>query len=65
MLLAWYSVREAAEDVVIEGVRIPKGTQIDLTLHAIHRSRQIWGDDVDEFQPDRCKQHAVFFIARL
>lgn len=50
---AYYSIREAAEDVVIEGVAIPKGTQVDVMLHAIHRSREIWGDDADEFRPDR------------
>ena len=53
MLPAYYSIREAAEEVVIEGVKIPKGTQIDVMIHAVHRSRQIWGDDVDEFKPER------------
>lgn len=47
-------VREPREDTVIGG-RYParKGTMLIVLLTALHRNRDIWGEDADEFDPER------------
>ncbi|KAI2615518.1 cytochrome P450 [Hypoxylon sp. NC1633] len=45
--------REANIDLVIEGVRIPKKTLVDLCPSVTLLNPAIWGDDVDEFDPTR------------
>ncbi|KAK0641982.1 cytochrome P450 [Cercophora newfieldiana] len=45
--------REAAEDVVIQGTLLPKGTTVVMQPAIIHRNPTIWGADCDEFKPDR------------
>lgn len=47
------SAREAIEDVEICGTLIPKGTSLLMLPNIINRNPVIWGDDVDEFNPDR------------
>jgi cytochrome P450 len=32
---------------------VPKGTQIDYSVHVLHHRASIWGPDVEEFKPDR------------
>ena len=32
---------------------VPKGKRIGIQMYAVHRNREIWGDDVDEFKPER------------
>lgn len=45
--------REAAENVVIAGVQIPKGTTIMMIPAMIQQNPLVWGKDADEFKPDR------------
>ncbi|KAK3312699.1 cytochrome P450 [Apodospora peruviana] len=45
--------REAINDVVIQGVTIPKGTTVLMQPAIIQRNPTIWGPDCDEFNPDR------------
>lgn len=45
--------REATRDLVIEGVSIPKGTQIDFNIPLIHQHPLVWGPDATVFDPDR------------
>uniref|UniRef100_A0A182S4W1 Cytochrome P450 n=1 Tax=Anopheles funestus TaxID=62324 RepID=A0A182S4W1_ANOFN len=45
--------REAQEDLCIEGQFIPRGTTVVVSLFALHRRRGFWGDDADQFDPDR------------
>lgn len=45
--------REAAEDVVISGVQIPKGTTVTIVPAMIQQNPLIWGEDAEEFKPDR------------
>lgn len=47
------SPRQASKDLVIEGVRIPKGTQIDIHMPLVHHHRGIWGLEASSFDPDR------------
>ncbi|KAL8368381.1 hypothetical protein RB599_004027 [Gaeumannomyces hyphopodioides] len=47
------SLREAAKDMVIEGVPIAKGTSIVISPANIGRNPNVWGPDADTFDPDR------------
>ncbi|KAK0704317.1 cytochrome p450 monooxygenase [Lasiosphaeris hirsuta] len=50
------SYRYTAEDIVVSGVLVPKGTTITLMPSVIHHNPGIWGDDADEFKPERWDQ---------
>ncbi|KAI1806394.1 cytochrome P450 [Daldinia bambusicola] len=50
---SYMAQREATRDLVIEGVSIPKGTQIDLNIPLVHQHPLIWGPNATEFDPDR------------
>lgn len=50
---ATFATRESINDVKICGTVIPKGTTLMLMPSAIHQNPRIWGDSVDEFDPDR------------
>ncbi|OQV00112.1 hypothetical protein CLAIMM_05650 [Cladophialophora immunda] len=45
--------RQAAEEVEIEGVRIPKGTLIMIAPAAPQYNTHIWGPTAEQFDPDR------------
>ncbi|KXX74106.1 Cytochrome P450 4F5 [Madurella mycetomatis] len=45
--------REAIDDVVIQGVTIPKGTTVLMQPAIIQHNPTVWGSDCDEFKPDR------------
>jgi cytochrome P450 len=47
------TIREAAVDTTICDHYIPKGTRVMIHLHAINRSKALWGEDADKFCPDR------------
>ncbi|KAE8415392.1 cytochrome P450 [Aspergillus pseudocaelatus] len=47
------TIREAVRDSVVAGKHIPRGTRILLCPYAINRSPEFWGNDGDEFRPDR------------
>jgi cytochrome P450 len=48
-----FIAREAAEDVIIQGVRNPKGTNVTIFPAAVHHNPAIWGEDCDIFRPER------------
>ncbi|KAK6954157.1 hypothetical protein Daesc_004119 [Daldinia eschscholtzii] len=50
---SYMAQREATRDLVIEGVSIPKGTQIDLNIPLVHQHPSVWGPNATEFDPDR------------
>ncbi|KAI8799964.1 cytochrome P450, partial [Cladochytrium replicatum] len=35
------------------GARIPKGMNLMINIQAMHHSREYWGDDVEDFKPER------------
>ncbi|KAK7206340.1 cytochrome P450 [Myxozyma melibiosi] len=47
------TVREAEEDIEIEGQLIPKGTTVNICIDALNKLPEIWGADSDAFNPDR------------
>ncbi|CAG9806564.1 unnamed protein product [Chironomus riparius] len=49
-----YVFRENSVDIGIsEGYVIPTGTYIVIPIFEIHRSKKIWGEDADQFRPER------------
>jgi cytochrome P450 len=47
------TMREAAKDTKILGNFIPKGTRLIISMWAINRSTQFWGENALEFIPER------------
>jgi cytochrome P450 len=45
--------RVAAEDDSILGYDIPKGTQVFLSPAALHKLKSVYGEDAEEFKPER------------
>jgi cytochrome P450 family 4 len=61
--------RRTVEDFEIEpGLIIPKDTNLFINLYTLHRRKDIWGDDADEFKPERfspknpCNRHQFSYI---
>src|SRR5205823_7108487 len=51
--------RRAEADTEVAGVRIPKDAQVVLDFDKGNRDRSVFGDDADEFDPDRTLAPAV------
>lgn len=47
------TLREAAKDTTIVGQFVPKGTTIILASWAVNMSKELWGEDASDFNPDR------------
>lgn len=45
--------RMAFEDIKLGDLHIPKGLSIWIPVLAIHHSEELWGKDVNEFNPER------------
>ncbi|KAF9577455.1 hypothetical protein BGW38_007324 [Lunasporangiospora selenospora] len=45
--------RVASEDDVILGYQIPKDTQVFISPAALHKLKSVYGEDADEFKPER------------
>lgn len=48
-----YISRVVMEDDVLDGYAIPKGSAVRVPILAIQRDTAIWGEDANEFNPDR------------
>ncbi|OMO82303.1 Cytochrome P450 [Corchorus olitorius] len=46
-------MREASEDMKLGNLMIPKHTNLTIPVVKIHRSKEYWGDDANEFNPLR------------
>ncbi|KAK6260423.1 Cytochrome P450 - like 6 [Theobroma cacao] len=46
-------MREASEDMKLGNLMIPKHTLLTIPVVKIHRSKEYWGEDADEFNPMR------------
>ncbi|KAI9818872.1 MAG: hypothetical protein M1827_007693 [Pycnora praestabilis] len=47
------TLRQAANDATIQGQFIPKGTRVILSPWATNTDPKLWGEDADNFNPDR------------
>lgn len=45
--------RQAREDIGVNDVVIPSGTNMWIDVVAMHHNPEFWGDDVNEFKPER------------
>lgn len=45
--------RMAFEDIKLGDLHIPKGLSIWIPVLAIHHNKEIWGEDVNKFNPNR------------
>ena len=50
---ASFLARQALEDDVYEGIRIPKGSTINMPVAVYNMNPSFWGPDAEEFRPDR------------
>ncbi|KAJ3062439.1 hypothetical protein HDU98_001700, partial [Podochytrium sp. JEL0797] len=41
----------AVQDDILDGVRIPKGTILIMSFDALHKNKEFWGPDADDFNP--------------
>lgn len=56
------------EDLEYNGMKFFKGTSINASIFSIHHSKEYWGEDVEEFRPERfgepmAEQHPLQFFA--
>lgn len=58
-----YIQRRAASDVVLGGIKVPRGTIISIPIAMLHRDKDVWGPDADEFNPMRF-EHGVTKAAK-
>lgn len=45
--------RQARSDIHIENVVIPNGTNIWIDIVSMHHDKALWGDNANEFRPER------------
>ncbi|USP79993.1 cytochrome P450 71A23 [Curvularia clavata] len=38
---------------------VPKGTEVNFSTHVLHRRKDLWGEDADEFVPERWEKRRV------
>ncbi|XP_025015327.2 cytochrome P450 714C2-like isoform X2 [Ricinus communis] len=48
--------REALSDITVGDLMIPRGTNIWISVTALHRDPDNWGEDANEFRPERFAQ---------
>ncbi|KAM3318227.1 hypothetical protein ACQJBY_035770 [Aegilops geniculata] len=48
-----FLMRKTAYDTTLANIKVPKGTMITIPVMMLHRCKEIWGLDVDEFNPMR------------
>ncbi|KAF7131800.1 hypothetical protein RHSIM_Rhsim09G0198200 [Rhododendron simsii] len=49
--------RQAREDIKVDDVIIPNGTNMWIDVVAMHHNQTLWGDDVNEFKPERFRDN--------
>ncbi|WJX14516.1 unspecific monooxygenase [Trifolium repens] len=45
--------RQAREDIQVDDVTVPNGTNMWIDVVAMHHDPELWGEDVNEFKPER------------
>ncbi|KAK8486630.1 hypothetical protein V6N12_033682 [Hibiscus sabdariffa] len=52
--------RQAREDIKVDDLVIPNGTNIWIDIVSMHHDPTLWGDDVNDFRPDRFKDDNLY-----
>ncbi|KAL5746342.1 hypothetical protein ACOSP7_027488 [Xanthoceras sorbifolium] len=52
--------RQALEDIHVDGLVIPEGTNMWIDVVSMHHDRALWGDDVFEFWPERFEEDPIY-----
>lgn len=52
--------RQAREDINVDNVTIPSGTNMWIDLVSMHHDKAFWGDDVHEFKPERFQNDNLY-----
>ncbi|XP_048555198.1 cytochrome P450 709B1-like [Triticum urartu] len=45
--------RKAGSDLEVGGIKVPEGTVLTIPIAMIHRDKEVWGEDANEFKPIR------------
>ncbi|XP_055549519.1 probable cytochrome P450 313a4 [Wyeomyia smithii] len=51
--------RQSANPITLDGVCIPKGTTFTINIAALHRRKEIWGEDFLRFEPENFSPESV------
>lgn len=51
--VAPFILRHCTEDTQLSNFMIPKDTEVIVSVFTAHRRKDVWGEDADEFNPDR------------
>jgi cytochrome P450 len=49
--------RQAREDIRVDDLTIPNGTNMWIDVVGMHHDPNLWGEDVNEFKPERFKDN--------
>ncbi|KAF7020347.1 hypothetical protein CFC21_033463 [Triticum aestivum] len=52
---ALFMQRKTVADITVGSIKLPKGMAIVIPIPIMHRDKEVWGDDADEFNPLRFK----------
>ncbi|XP_037489808.1 cytochrome P450 709B2-like [Triticum dicoccoides] len=52
---ALFMQRKTVTDMTVGSIKLPKGMSIVIPIPVMHRDKEVWGDDADEFNPLRFK----------
>lgn len=54
------TIRHLKIDLEVDGYKIPAGTNILAGAYIIHRRKDVWGEDAEEFRPERWLEEGAF-----
>ncbi|XP_031275408.1 cytokinin hydroxylase-like [Pistacia vera] len=52
--------RQARQNIKVDDVVVPKGTNLWIDVVAMHHDPTLWGDDVNEFKPERFRDDPLY-----
>ncbi|KAK9749134.1 hypothetical protein RND81_02G104500 [Saponaria officinalis] len=50
---ALFIARIALEETILNNIKVPKGVDIQITIPLLHHDKELWGNDVHQFKPQR------------